>query len=121
MKEANPITLFSLSREFVGKDGQKDFREIDGISDRKSPNPVHKAQSRDLKEYLKQNMSRRKILILTLYCLERMMMKEIGLTLGVSESRVCKIHSSFFVRLRDRLHRQSCYENLNPGDEFSGR
>jgi RNA polymerase sigma factor for flagellar operon FliA len=118
LREANAVTLFSLSREFAGRDGQGDFQEADGIPDRKSPDPVYKAQIRDLKEYLVQGFSLEERLILILYYLEQMTMKEIGLTLGISESRVCQIHSSVYARLRDRLHRQSCYENLSPGDEF---
>jgi RNA polymerase sigma factor for flagellar operon FliA len=121
LREANAVTLFSLSREFAGSDGREDFREADGIPDRKSPDPVYRAQLRDLKEYLSQGFSSQERLILILYYLERMTMKEIGCTLDISESRVCQIHASVFARLRDRLHRQSCYENLSPGEEFLDR
>jgi len=39
-------------------------------------------------------------MVLTLYYYEELTMKEIGLTLGVVESRVSQIHSSAVVRLR---------------------
>ena len=42
-------------------------------------------------------------LVLTLYYYEELTMKEIGLTLGVVESRVSQIHSSAVVRLRAAL------------------
>jgi RNA polymerase sigma factor FliA len=42
-------------------------------------------------------------LVLTLYHYEELTMKEIGLTLGVVESRVSQIHSSAVVRLRASL------------------
>jgi RNA polymerase sigma factor for flagellar operon FliA len=42
-------------------------------------------------------------LVLTLYYYEELTMKEIGLTLGVVESRVSQIHSSAVVRLRSAL------------------
>lgn len=42
-------------------------------------------------------------LVLTLYYYEELTMKEIGLTLGVVESRVSQIHSSAVVRLRGAL------------------
>ncbi len=42
-------------------------------------------------------------MILTLYYYEELTMKEIGLTLGVVESRVSQIHSSAVVRLRSTL------------------
>jgi RNA polymerase sigma factor for flagellar operon FliA len=41
--------------------------------------------------------------VLTLYYYEELTMKEIGLTLGVVESRVSQIHSSAVVRLRASL------------------
>lgn len=117
LREANAITLFSFSKEFAGSDGQPDFREADGIPDRKSPDPVLTAQAHDLKEFISQGFSREEKLILTLYYLEQMTMKEIGLALGLSESRVCQIHASVFARLKDRIHRQTCYENLVPGEK----
>jgi len=43
-------------------------------------------------------------MVLTLYYYEELTMKEIGLTLGVVESRVSQIHSSAVVRLRASLH-----------------
>lgn len=42
-------------------------------------------------------------LMLSLYYNEQMNMKEIGATLGVSESRVCQIHSQAVARLRASL------------------
>jgi RNA polymerase sigma factor for flagellar operon FliA len=42
-------------------------------------------------------------MVLTLYYYEELTMKEIGLTLGVVESRVSQIHSSAVVRLRTSL------------------
>jgi len=39
-------------------------------------------------------------MVLTLYYYEELTMKEIGLTLGVVESRVSQIHSSAVLRLR---------------------
>ena len=41
--------------------------------------------------------------MLTLYYYEELTMKEIGLTLGVVESRVSQIHSSAVLRLRGTL------------------
>lgn len=114
LREANASTLFSLSKEFAGADGQEDFHEGGGIADQKSPDPVLQAQARDLKEFIRQGFSREEQMIVTLYHFEGMTMKEIGKTLGISESRVCQIHSSVFARLRDRAHRQAGYDNLVP-------
>jgi RNA polymerase sigma factor for flagellar operon FliA len=114
LKEVNAAHLISLSREFAGSDGQADFSELTGITDTKSPDPVFSAQIQDLRRYLQNGFSKEERLILTLYYQEQMTMKEIGLALGISESRVCQIHSSVYARLRDRLHRQTALENLLP-------
>jgi RNA polymerase sigma factor for flagellar operon FliA len=45
----------------------------------------------------------RERLVLTLYYYEELTMKEIGLTLGVVESRVSQIHSAAVLRLRVAL------------------
>jgi RNA polymerase sigma factor for flagellar operon FliA len=42
-------------------------------------------------------------MVLTLYYYEELTMKEIGLTLGVVESRISQIHSSAVLRLRAAL------------------
>jgi len=50
-----------------------------------------------------EELPERERLVLTLYYFEELSMKEIGLTLGVVESRVSQIHSSAVVRLRSAL------------------
>ena len=49
----------------------------------------------------------RERLVVTLYYYEEMTMKEIGLAMGVVESRVSQIHSSAVVHLRARLRERS--------------
>ena len=49
------------------------------------------------------NFPERERLVLTLYYFEELTMKEIGLTLGVVESRVSQIHSAAVLRLRVAL------------------
>lgn len=44
--------------------------------------------------------------VLALYYTEEMNMKEIGLILGVSESRVCQLHSSAIIRMRKNLQKE---------------
>ncbi|MEJ5259375.1 MAG: FliA/WhiG family RNA polymerase sigma factor [Anaerohalosphaeraceae bacterium] len=114
LKEVNTAHLISLSREFAGSDGQSDFSELSGITDTKSPDPVLQAQIRDLREYLKNGFSRLEGSILSMYYLEGLTMKEIGVALDISESRVCQIYSSVFARLCDRLRRRSSLEKLLP-------
>ncbi|MGA8161603.1 MAG: sigma-70 family RNA polymerase sigma factor, partial [Acidobacteriaceae bacterium] len=50
-----------------------------------------------------EQLPERERLVVTLYYYEEMTMKEIGLALGVVESRVSQIHSSAVLHLRARL------------------
>merc|ERR1711923_682996 len=82
-------------------DSNKDVREIDVVKDTRQENPVSRLQRDDLKLLLTKGLSRAERLIIILYYYEEMTMKEIGITLDLSESRVSQMHSSI---LGDRDH-----------------
>ena len=50
-----------------------------------------------------RGLTRAERLILILYYYEQMTMKEIGMTLDLSESRVSQMHSAILARLRSQL------------------
>lgn len=50
------------------------------------------------------DLPEREKLVLSLYYEEEMNLKEIGLVLGVSESRVCQIHTQAALKLKKKLH-----------------
>jgi RNA polymerase sigma factor for flagellar operon FliA len=85
-------------------DSEKEVREIDIIKDRKSDDPLHETQKRDLKNFITKGLSRAERLIVVLYYYEEMTMKEIGATLDLSESRVSQMHSSVMNRLKAQLN-----------------
>ena len=99
-RDANAISLVSLNTQYGDADGEKDVREIDVIKDRKSLDPLTEAQKRDLKNLLTKGLTRAERLIIVLYYYEEMTMKEIGVTLDLSESRVSQMHSSIIARLK---------------------
>ena len=51
-------------------------------------------------------------LVVALYYYERLTLKEIGRTLGISESRVSQVHTRAMARLRLRLHRALAVEEV---------
>jgi RNA polymerase sigma factor for flagellar operon FliA len=56
---------------------------------------------------LTKGLSRAERLIVILYYYEEMTMKEIGMTLDLSESRVSQMHSSILARLKAQMqHRE---------------
>ena len=50
-----------------------------------------------------KGLNRNERLIIILYYYEELTMKEIGTTLGLSESRVSQMHSSIVGRLKEQL------------------
>jgi len=63
-------------------------------------------QSADFKSSLADaiaGLPERERLVMTLYYDEELNLREIGSILGVSESRVCQIHSQAVIRLQSRM------------------
>ena len=69
--------------------------------------PVQKLQRDDLKLLLTKGLSRAERLIIILYYYEEMTMKEIGVTLDLSESRVSQMHSSILARLKAQMQHRT--------------
>jgi len=103
VRDANAVSLVSLSRKYYETDSHKDVREIDVLEDKRGRNPVIEMQKKDVKELITKGLSRAERLILLLYYYEEMTMKEIGATLDLSESRVSQMHSAILNRLRGQL------------------
>lgn len=102
-KDAGAVGVVSLSRKWFETDSNKDVREIDVLEDAKQVNPFSAVQKRDLKDLITQGLTRAERLIVILYYYEEMTMKEIGVTLDLSESRVSQMHSSILARLKAKL------------------
>jgi RNA polymerase sigma factor FliA len=102
-RNANAISLVSLQSHCGDADDEEGFQQISVLQDTKSRDPFLEIQKKDVKEYATRGLSREEKLIITLYYFEGMTMREIGTTLGISESRVCQIHSSVIARLKARL------------------
>ena len=106
-RDSRPVTQVSLNRKWFETDSSKDVREIDVVKDTRQENPVTQLQRDDLKLLMTKGLSRAERLIIILYYYEEMTMKEIGLTLDLSESRVSQMHSSILARLKAQMqHRE---------------
>ncbi len=72
-------------------------------------NPSHDLQKAEFFGSVAQSIKalpEREALVMSLYYVEELNLKEIGAVLGVSESRVSQIHSQAVVRLRSRLEEE---------------
>ena len=78
---------------------------VDEIADQ-APGPDAVYSRVERKQILAQtidSLPEREKLVIALYYQEGLTLKEIGLVLGVTESRVCQLHTQALLRLRGRL------------------
>ena len=106
-KDSKPVNVVSLNRKWFETDSSKDIREIDVIQDNRQEDPLAEIQKKDLKLLITKGLSRAERLIVILYYYEEMTMKEIGMTLDLSESRVSQMHSSILARLQAQMQYRS--------------
>jgi RNA polymerase sigma factor for flagellar operon FliA len=106
-KDSKPVGVVSLNRKWFETDSSKDVREIDVIRDTRQENPLKEIQRKDLKLLITKGLSRAERLIVILYYYEEMTMKEIGMTLDLSESRVSQMHSSILARLKAQMQHRA--------------
>lgn len=104
--EASAVGLVSLNKKWFETDSYKDVREVDIVEDSKGEDPTNGIQKLDVMKLVTKGLNRNERLIIILYYYEELTMKEIGQTLGLSESRVSQMHSSIVARLKDQLHRR---------------
>jgi RNA polymerase sigma factor FliA len=88
------------------RSADSDQEELDLIPGRPEDDPLFHYLSGEMRERLTKainDLPERERLVLTLYYYEEVSMKEIGLMIGVVESRVSQIHASAVLHLRARL------------------
>ena len=89
--------------DFAG-DGDEDFLErhfTDNDAD-----PLHILEDQDLRQTLVQAIDRlpeREKMVMALYYEQELNLREIGDVMGVTESRVCQLHSQAIARLRSQV------------------
>jgi RNA polymerase sigma factor for flagellar operon FliA len=90
--------------DMSGDEGDEDFLDRH-IADEEA-NPLGRLSDRKMREALIaaiENLPEREQYIMSMYYEHDMNLKEIAAVLGVTESRVCQLHSQSIARLRTRL------------------
>lgn len=101
--ELKGLEIGSLHMERSEDSGDEELAYIPGAPE---DDPLFRCLKGEMKQRLAdaiEELPEKERMVLTLYYYEELTMKEIGLTLGVVESRVSQIHSSAVVRLRTAL------------------
>ena len=101
LQDASGHRVFSYDELGVESTGGAESMSGGGIQ-----GPLEGLQSEDFKRSLAEaiaGLPERERLVMTLYYDEELNLREIGSVLGVSESRVCQIHSQAVIRLQSRM------------------
>lgn len=101
-------TICVLSTEDLPPGYFEKHAQLDVLEKVDMSNPFSFVVRNELKETLKNaidSLPEKERLVLSLYYYEELTLKEIGMTLDLTESRVCQIHSQAILRLRGVLTR----------------
>jgi RNA polymerase sigma factor for flagellar operon FliA len=103
LADATSARLLSLTAPDDGDGGEGSALDV---ADHESLSPSDNIEQDGLREALAEaigTLPKREQLVMSLYYEQELNLKEIGLVLGVTESRVCQIHGQALVRLRARM------------------
>jgi RNA polymerase sigma factor for flagellar operon FliA len=103
---AASVVTVSLDEPDARDDDDDSPSFADSTRDHAAPDPGEEAVKRDDVIHLAREISRlgdRQKLILSLYYTDELTFREIGEVLGVTESRVCQIHTEAILSLRNRM------------------
>lgn len=106
------LEIGSLNMEHNDDSGEDQLAYIAGSPE---DDPLFRCLQGEMRQLLIdaiEELPEKERMVLTLYYYEELTMKEIGLTLGVVESRVSQIHSAAVVRLRASLQSMKKLEKL---------
>ncbi|MFQ5844031.1 MAG: sigma-70 family RNA polymerase sigma factor [Planctomycetota bacterium] len=103
IRESNFISMFTFSRcEEEAQRGEPDERML-LYEDKNSEAPFERIFLKDLSDHLMKCLSHREKVVILLYYVEELSMKEIGKLLHISESRVSQIRTTALGKLRTRV------------------
>jgi len=108
LDEARAICI--LSSDDLPPDYCEKYGRDDVLEKMNRNNPFSLLARSELKETLESaidSLPEKEKLVLSLYYYEELTLKEIGLTLDLTESRICQIHSQAILRLRGGLKKFS--------------
>ena len=106
LTEISRSSIAALDELWTASPGGDQVALIDTIEDTSGPDPQLELSQTEMREALGEAIARlpeREKLVITLYYYEELTLREIGVVLGVTESRVSQLHTKAILRLKARL------------------
>jgi RNA polymerase sigma factor for flagellar operon FliA len=107
LNQVRGISLVNLEEiRGGGQDGDRTGSFADIVEDVHAENPFSTYKLTEMKQIVADTIAtlpEKERLVISLYYYEDLNMKEIGNILGITESRVCQIHTKSVMRLRSKL------------------
>jgi RNA polymerase sigma factor for flagellar operon FliA len=105
--QLSTVSLVALD-ELMSVDGERGDKLslVETLEDTKTAGPVDTLESEEMKQILADAVNRlpeREKIVITLYYYEGLTLAEIGQVLGVTESRICQMHTKAVLALRGKI------------------
>jgi len=105
--QLSTVSLVALD-ELMSVEGDKGDRLslVETLEDTKAAGPVDTVEAEEMKQILAGAINRlpeREKIVITLYYYEGLTLAEIGTVLGVTESRICQMHTKAVLALRGKI------------------
>ena len=108
LNQINLVSVVALDELLSpGADKGEKMSLVDMLEDADTPNPEQSFESIEMREILAKTVNvlpERERLVITLYYYEGLTLNEIGGVLGVTESRVCQMHTKAVLELRNKMN-----------------
>ncbi len=105
LTQVSLVSLVALDESFAGDDSERQSL-VDTLQDPKAIDPqsdYEEAEQRAMLSEALNRMTEREKTVLVLYYFEGMTLAQIGQVLGVTESRVCQMHTKAVLGLRSKM------------------
>lgn len=102
LRNSRVARVGSLSEKAASR-GDRPLTMEETLADRRRPSALSQAELRDMKQFALRNLTRTERLVIELYYSENLTMREIGLALRLSESRVSQIRSVVMAKLQAQV------------------
>lgn len=114
LNDRHAPSVIPFSSVITGSSQDQDGTAMNNTPDTGADCALKQLQRSDLQRWVTRGMDRRDRLIIILYYYEEMTMREIGLAIGCSESRISQRLDSILRRLRSQLNVEDDHQQFDP-------